>query len=194
MKSKLNPKVEQIEKAGKDLFWKYGIKRVTVEEICIEANVSKMTFYKYFENKLSLVKFIIDNITSGAIVEYKSIMNQNIPFKEKVKKTLDMKMKGSEQMSEEFYNDYMRNTNPEMVEFLQKQISKSFGLIMKDYIEAQKDGEIRKDIKPEFILYYLNHMVEMMKDPNLEKMYSKPQDLIMEMTNFFFYGVLPRNK
>ena len=46
-----NIKYNQILTKGKELFWKYGIKRVAIEEICKQAHVSKMTFYKYFKNK-----------------------------------------------------------------------------------------------------------------------------------------------
>jgi hypothetical protein len=65
-------------------------------------------------------------------------------------------------------------------------------MIMRDYLDAQQRGDIRADIKPEFILYFLNKIVEMARDEDLERMYSTPQDLIMELTNFFFYGILPR--
>ena len=65
-------------------------------------------------------------------------------------------------------------------------------MIMEDYIEAQKKGEIRKDIKPRFILYFINQIYEMIKDPQLESLYSDPQEMIMELTNFFFYGIMPR--
>ena len=49
-----SPKKEQILKTGKELFWKYGFKLVTIEEICKEAGVSKMTYYKYFTNKITI--------------------------------------------------------------------------------------------------------------------------------------------
>lgn len=192
-KRKLNPKVKQLVKTGKELFWKYGIKRVTVEEVCEEAKVSKMTFYKYFENKMDFVKFILEHVIDESMREYHDIMKMDIPFKEKVEKTLDLKLKGTTGISEEFYNDYIGNASPDMVQFIHQQMNKSIGLIMKDYIQAQKQGHIRSDIKPEFIIYFLNHIFDMMKDPKLEAMYSNTQDLIMETTNFFFYGILQRD-
>ena len=36
---------------AKNLFFKFGLRRVSVEEICIKASVSKMTFYRNFNNK-----------------------------------------------------------------------------------------------------------------------------------------------
>ena len=62
MDTSSNPKKNQILHTSKELFWKFGFKRVTIEEICKEAGVSKMTFYKFFPNKLELAKTILDKI------------------------------------------------------------------------------------------------------------------------------------
>lgn len=193
MKNIDNQKFQQIITTAKDLFWKFGIKRVTIEEICQEANVSKMTFYKHFKNKKELIKYLINHLLDKGMQKYRAIMDSNIPFTEKVIKTLDLKMEQTMDMSNEFFNDYVRHADSEMIDLLQQKRNEMMGSILNDYIEAQKMGDIRKDIKPEFILYFLNQSVEMIKDKQLEKMYDNPQDMIMEFTNFFFYGVLPRD-
>ena len=68
----VSKKYKDIMSTGKDLFWKYGMKRVTVEEICKEANVSKMTFYKYFGNKyelaLAIIKSMVDSCPTGILI------------------------------------------------------------------------------------------------------------------------------
>jgi AcrR family transcriptional regulator len=186
-------KLRELMIASKKLFWKFGFKRVTIEEVCREANVSKMTFYKHFKNKIELIKYLIDHILDKAMKKYRNIMDSDIPFKEKVIKTLDLKMEQTMDMSNEFFNDYVRHADSEMIALLQQKRNEMMSSILNDYIEAQKMGDIRKDIKPEFILYFLNQIVEMIKDEQLEKMYDHPQDMIMEFTNFFFYGVLPRD-
>ena len=61
-----------------------------------------------------------------------------------------------------------------------------------DLKAAQVQGDVRSEIKPEFILYFLNHIFEMVKDDRLLKLYDSPQALINELTRFFFYGILPR--
>ena len=186
-------KLREIMIASKKLFWKFGFKRVTIEEVCREANVSKMTFYKHFKNKMELIKYLINHITDKAMKQYREIMNSDIPFTEKVLKTLDLKMEQTMDMSNEFFNDYVRHADSEMIDLLQQKRNEMMDSILNDYIEAQKMGNIRKDIKPEFILYFLNHSMEMIKDEQLEEIYDNPQDMIMEFTNFFFYGVLPRD-
>ena len=194
MESISDQKLKEILIVAKELFWKYGFKRVTIEEVCREANVSKMTFYKHFKNKMELIKYLLNHIYDKAIKQYRNIMDSDIPFYEKVKKTLDLKMEQSKNISNEFMNDYIRHADPEMVKFLNQKMDENLQMIVNDYIQAQKKGDIRKDIKPEFILYILNHLQEIVKDEQLEKIYDNPQDIIMEFTNFFFYGILPRNK
>jgi len=177
---------------AKDLFFKYGIKRVTVEEICQEAGVSKMTFYKHFKNKNELVKTMVIQITDEAMEKYRKLMDSDIPFEEKVRETIQMKLEGSDQMSQAFFSDYIPHAEPELHDFVHQRMHEAYGSIIKDYAAAQKKGDIRQDIKIEFILWYLNKMFDLMEDEALEKMYDSSQDLIMEMVNFFFYGIMPR--
>ena len=52
--------------SGVKLFWKYGVRKTSVDEIVKEAGVAKETFYLYFKNKEELYKKIIDNNFSEA--------------------------------------------------------------------------------------------------------------------------------
>ena len=44
---------------AKNLFFKFGLRRVSVEEICKKASVSKMTFYRNFNNKEHIAIIIL---------------------------------------------------------------------------------------------------------------------------------------
>ena len=189
-----NPKKQQIITTARDLFWKYGFRRVSIEEICREANVSKMTFYKHFNNKDELAKYIIDLITGIAMKKYREIMDNDIPFIKKVEKSIQLKMESSNEMSQEFFDDFHKNASPELREHFNKLVRANLQTIQNDYIKAQKKGDVRSDINPNFILYYLDKILEMAKDENLIRLYKSPPDLINELTRFFFYGILPRGK
>lgn len=194
MKLPGNQKYNQILTASKKLFWKYGIKRVSVEEICREAGVSKMTFYKHFKNKNDLVKKIIEYILGEAMVKYRKIMEQDIPFTEKARQSIALKMEQTEEMSNEFFEDYFLHGDPELSDYLNNKVAETISIIMKDYTRAQKKGEIRADVRLEFILYFLNHMTEMAKDEQLLALYKNPGDLVRELINFFFYGIMEKNE
>ena len=186
-----NEKHKQIIQTGQKLFFKYGIKRVTVEEICREASVSKMTFYKHFRNKNELAKEIIRLILDVQMAKYREFMDRtDITFEEKIRQTIQMKMEGTRDISAAYFDDYMIHSDPDLAEFIQVESAKVYKEVLKDYTEAQKRGDIRKDIKPEFIQFFLNYILEMAKDEKLLALYGHPQKLIMELVNFFFYGIM----
>ena len=187
-----HPKRELILKTGKELFWKFGFKRVTIEEICKEAGISKMTFYKFFTNKIDLVKTIMNDILQESISKYKKIMASDIPYPEKVVALIHLKSEQVETMSSEFFRDYVQADDPEMISYLQQLSGESMQMFTDDFRKAQENGDIRKDLKIEFIMYMMNHLVEMAQNDALINIYEEPQDLVMEITNFLFYGILNR--
>ena len=192
MGAEYNLKREQILKTGKDLFWKFGFKRVTIEEICKEAGVSKMTYYKFFTNKIELVKILMNDILRVSMDKYKLIMASDIPYPEKVVALIHLKKDQIEHMSSEFFKDYVQSDDPEMISYLQQLSGESMQMFTDDFRKAQENGDIRKDLKIEFIMYMMNHLVEMAQNDALINMYDEPQDLVMEITNFLFYGILNR--
>jgi len=46
--------------ATRKLIWKQGVNKTTVDHICDEAGLSKMTFYRAYENKFDIFKEILD--------------------------------------------------------------------------------------------------------------------------------------
>lgn len=188
-----NPKRDLILRVGKDLFWKFGFRRVTIEEICKEAGISKMTFYKFFSNKIELVKTLMDGILKTALEEYRNIMDSDIPYPEKVVKQLQLKREQVQTMSNEFFRDYVQSEDPDLINYLNQLSQDSMKMFVSDFHQAQKDGDIRKDVKVDFIMLMMNHLVEMTHDKHLLDMYDNPQDLVMEITNFLFYGILNRD-
>lgn len=190
----MNKKKQQILVTAKELFWKYGIKRVTVEEICSRSGVSKMTFYKHFSNKYDLVKHILDIFYEKIMDRYREIMSSERKYKDKVADLYQIKLDATNEISHEFLSGYFNSGDTDLMDFINNKVEENFRIIINDLIEAQKKGEIRKDIKPEFINFFLDHMVNLINDPSLNKLYPNAQEMMLELTNFFFYGILPRTE
>ena len=187
----MSKKKKQVLKTAKELFWKYGIKRVTVEEICTRASVSKMTFYKHFSNKNDLVKHILDTLYSESMKKYRRIMSSDRKYKDKVIDLYKLKLEATNKISHEFLSDIYNSGDEKLMEYSNIKFEENVGTMINDFLDAQKKGEIREDIKPEFINFFLNHMVKLVNDPALSSLYPNAQEMILELTNFFFYGILP---
>lgn len=186
-------KYKLIVEVGHHLFWKHGIRRVSIEEICREAGISKMTFYRNFDNKIELAKAVVAKVFTDAETQYLELMAQEIPFEEKIKQQVVMKFEGTKEISAELIKDVYSDWNEELKVLFQQMAGKMTQLVYKDYQHAIDQGWIRKDVKLDFIFYMSNKMAEMASDPQLQAMYQSTQDLIMEFMNMMFYGILPRN-
>jgi len=186
-------KYNQLVQTAEDLFKRYGMKRVTVEEICQEAHVSKMTFYKHFRNKVDIAKTVINRIMDEKEREYRSLMDMDISYVQKAKLIVQKKMKVVEEFSQDFADDILQCGEPEIVDLMTERIQRNYEIFMADFISAQKKGYVRSDIKPDFILYMFNILKDLVTDKDFIKLYESRQEMAAELTNFFFYGLICRH-
>lgn len=74
---------QQILEKASNLFLKYGVKSVTMDDIASKMAISKKTLYKYFENKDTLVEQATTQIHQSCLAQIYEINAQNFsPIKE----------------------------------------------------------------------------------------------------------------
>ncbi|VXD11479.1 TetR/AcrR family transcriptional regulator [Marinoscillum sp. 108] len=176
---------------GRTLFWKYGVRRISVEEVCKSAGVSKMTFYRSFENKEDLAFQVLKGFITEGMDSYRAVMKQDIPFREKIAKVIALKHQQSVDISQEFIQEIYQSTDSVLSAYIEESRKEMLSEIMYDLFMAQQNGWIRRDTKLEFILYMLNSLNDKMMDERFLSMYEDKHDAIMDLTNFFFYGIFP---
>jgi AcrR family transcriptional regulator len=180
---KISKKQQQVVVTAEDLFKKHGIKRVTIEEICKKADVSKMTFYKYFDNKMGLVKHIWDNWIEEGFNKLDEINAMDIPFPEKIERMFEWKRAFTSKMSIEFIEDFLQ---------MDGGIEKVRGRFFDFIIDSQKKGDIRPEVRPEFIMAVLDKLYELARDEKLLEIYPHFIEFNRELKDFLWYGLLPR--
>jgi len=183
-------KKTQIVQAADQLFKKFGIKKVTVEEICQEAGASKMTFYKYFANKIELVKYLWQQMTDDSMQKLDELDRRDIPFTEKIKVLLKMKEDATSEMGIEYIHDYLE-VIPELHGFYNEIYSQVMVKFMDMIRRAQEGGEVRKSMRPEFFLTVVRQLTELAKDEKLAAMYNNYTEFALEINNFLYYGIMP---
>ncbi len=126
--------------------------------------------------------------------KYFDIMEEDIPYEEKIRKQLIEKFKASAEMSAEFVKDVFSDKLPELKEFWEAKANEAMQIVIGDYKLAIEKGWLRKDIKLDFIIYFNKIMMDMILDDKLMEMYNGDMSqVIKEIVNLFFYGVLPRS-
>ncbi len=187
-KKRRSKKRDMIVGTATELFTKHGIRRITVEEICREAGASKMTFYKYFDNKVDLLRHIWQNWFDEGYSKLDEIDAKQIPFKEKMELLIEWKMELIKRMSPEFIGEIL-HAAPELVEFIHEMRNKNFSLFMEFVTKAQDRGDMRR-MHPAFFMAAMNKMQEILADEDLAKVYPDRLNLIREVHNFLFFGIL----
>jgi AcrR family transcriptional regulator len=189
IQSKSRKYIQLLDSAGR-LFMRYGIKRISVEEICRDAQVSKMTFYRYFDGKIDIAKTMMTELMEEASAEYRSIMDSDASWPEKVRKIIRLKLEKTEDMESEFVRDLMASPYPELRVLMEEWASKNLEMLREDFVQGQRKGYLRPDVKPDFLIFLLNQMRNWAVDPALDGLYSSTKEMTEEMVKFFFYGIL----
>lgn len=186
-------KYQDILNTSRELFWKHGFRRVSVEEICKKANVSKMTFYRFFPNKTELAKTVYTNVIEEGKIKFRSIMQEEIPVREKIKKMILLKTEGTNNISREFLEDFYYDQDSDLKKFVDEKTKETWKGLMDDWKQGQEKGFFRKDFKPEFLMKVLFRLAEMLEDREIAGLYETPQEFILEFTNFVVYGIAPHD-
>ncbi len=182
---------ERLLSAAKELFWKYGFKRVTIDDICKEASVSKMTFYRAFENKAHIAKTLLEKVTYKGIRDFREIMDGNYSVEERMKRLIVLKIEGTNNISKEFLMDFYIDQGSEMSRFMIELTQKTWSDVLTAFREAQTKGLFRPDFKPELLMAFTKLTTLLFEDKELMALYNTPQEMIIEITKLTAYGIGP---
>lgn len=186
-------KFEKLIEAARSLFFRHGIRRVSISEICSVAGVSKMTFYRYFENKHEIAKYILDEIVADMMGRIREIMQRDIPFEEQMHEIMSTRIKVMNDFSQEFLADLYDDESDMGKHLLQKR-NESFEQLRKMFAKAQQAGEIRKNINIDFIMVMGEYLRNFMRDERIRILYADPAERSRVLNDYFLYGILGREK
>lgn len=174
--------------SARRLFLRHGMKRVTIDEICSSANVSKMTFYKYFQSKLEIAKRVIDEIIREQTQIFEAIMQSQEPFYEKSKRILEQKLRVQREYGDVFLEDILRTGGP-LQEFINEKIKGGVKMSLKWLEQGKSEGFVRAELKPEFFTYLMEAITRMAEDERVKAIYPDIHDRLEAVTRFGMYGL-----
>jgi AcrR family transcriptional regulator len=177
----MSDKREQLVRTGEVLFVKHGMRRVTVEEICRQADVSKPTFYRYFENKEALARHIDEEWIDEALRRIATIEEADLPFPAKMRRILAIKQELSARPGPEFLADLID---------LDIDLSHALRRVMGFLVQSQQAGDVRTDMRPEFLMAAFNALNALQHDPRIRDLYKDPEKLAGDVFKLYYYGAL----
>lgn len=183
-----------ILETAKRLMNKHGVRRISIDELCTEAGLSKMTFYRNFENKTEVALRVMEDVFEKGLEAYRSIMRSDLPFPEKMRQVVDMERKGMHDLGQEFLKDVYQGNEVTLREFLESFSREAMAEYGRDLKQAQKVGWIRKDIKIGLVLTMLGTLHEKIKDPSVTALYDSMEETMISLMDIFFYGILAKSE
>ena len=174
-------KKKQIVDTARELFFKHGVRRVTVEEICSKANVSKVTFYKYFDNKLDIAKYIGDELIKLGFARFEEIKRLDLSFLEKIDLMTQWRVEFFSQISSEFIEEILD------LEGIYTEIKKRY---LENITAAQERGEIRQEISVELIWLVTEKLNELVKEGSWKNIFTDYSQFQQQLRRLYFYGLL----
>ncbi len=179
---KRNPvKYKRLLDVSRELFFRHGVKRVTVEEICEKADVSKMTFYNYFSDKMQLAVLIRDELLDQGFSKYDEINRLDITYPEKIDLITQWRIDFFSNMTSEFIEEMLD---------IKDTINKMKILYLENIRDAQEKGQIKKEISPELIWLVTEKLNELVKDGSWKSIFTDYTQFQKQLRTLYFYGLL----
>jgi AcrR family transcriptional regulator len=185
------PKKRAILRTGRLLFLRHGIRKVRVEEICRDAQVSKRTFYTYFRNKDALAIAVLRELFDESRCRLEAVLVLNCAVEEKVRQIMAIKSKLASETSATFYREVLDDST-EPGRYSLREQHKWEQRVRRFYEEAQAHGHIRGDIDIDVLMALLARSRELVKDPELARLVPDLARLTETVMTLFFYGIVPR--
>jgi AcrR family transcriptional regulator len=183
----------EILEAAKELFFKHGFKRISIEDICNKAEVSRRTFYVYYENKTDLLIKLLEHIYEDNLQRIFAITNSELPFSEKLIQITNYNIAELEKMTPEFLADIHDPSFIEVRKHYENKKEDWEKYTFNCFTEAQQRGEIRSDLDIEFLQRFINYAIASFKDASIRKLYPDPALLMRKVADMLFYGILGKN-
>ena len=184
-------KKQQIEHKAKELFWKHGFKKVPIDEICKKANVSRKTFYTFYENKSALVLYILKELSDEAFIDTHKIIDGEGNFSEKLEKMLTLKFERSRDFSMEFVTDFYNPDATDILEYFNKIVDESMMLVHEFYRKAQEKGEMNPELNLDYVMWMMQKQVELCSTVELMAMFPDVESMTRQISQSIIYGIMP---
>jgi len=186
-----NAKQAALLKAAYMLFRKHGFQRVSIEEICRTAGVSKVTFYKHYTGKDELIKSIVKSIFETQLRISDAIMQSEQSIKEKFEQIILSKQSLICELGEEMMQSML--LNPSTFGYLNElsvQVLSDFKAFL---LDEQQKGNINPRLSIDFVMLFLGEINRMINDKTLLQRLGSVEQLVGQVNEILMFGIVSRD-
>lgn len=180
----------KIYSTSRKLLLQHGIHRISVEEICRESGVSRMTFYKEFKNKKELALLIFDEEEREHAQRLEKLLSEKKPYPEVIETFLLLDVHLNKELGDIFIKDIM--SDPETLDQIRQNmlIDSESNWRLKLFQHAKEAGHVRDEIDEISYIYFLESLTILFSRlVTLERFSKHTEKLTSLIVNVMLYGV-----
>ena len=183
-------KKESIRRAAIELFQNYGFKKVSVSDIAERAGVSQVTIYNHFGSMVDLIRDVLKWYAMILLAKYKSTMESDRPFQEKLEEIVFDKSQVVGQFQGELLRAWMQN-DPSMQAFIEDLFAKHVMPVSRKFFEeGLREGYIDRRFSVDTILAYLEIVRRgIFSMPEISERAEKNPALMKQLIELVTYGL-----
>jgi AcrR family transcriptional regulator len=186
----LSAKQKALILAATKLFHRYGFSKVSVEELCRLAGVSKVTFYRYYKGKDELILAILELIFTDMIRQTNELLDSERSLKEKFDRVIVMKQEFMDILGEELMQGLF--THPAARDYYEKLSRESYAGFRAFLYREQERGGINPGLNIELFLTILQELSGMISKRSLAGNSKNFKELVAQVNEILIYGLINR--
>ncbi|MVM39868.1 TetR family transcriptional regulator [Spirosoma sp. HMF3257] len=182
---------ERILAEAEKLFWKYGVRSVTMEDIAHQLGISKKTIYQHFSDKEQILYQVIQHKTGRDQSEMDCMVTETSNPVEEILGVLNMIRKNTDQVSPNLLIDIKRYYPQAFALFRQYKEGQIMRSILENIQKGISQGIYRSDINPTILARLRVEQIELAFNHDLfpSDQYSM-HDVQAELMHHFVRGML----
>lgn len=176
----------------RELFFKYGYSRITMDDVASSIGISKKTLYKYFRSKEDLIREAILNLMQEVMLNITGIIhNTETEYLERLKQFMMFFGNFTAKISIQPLQDLQREV-PHIYSEFESAREKFILANFRDFFqEGVQKGLIRNDINQEIILLIFINIVQAVINPKvLSEMPFTVKDAFDAIIKVIYNGIL----
>ena len=184
-------KQQTIVDTARRLFCEHGFSAVSVGGICAEADVSRVTFYKYYSGKNALLQEIVTKQKNRVRAEFEALLARQCSLREAAEAVFALQKQSFEELySAAFLRDIEENTDLELERFFHELNEEKYAFMRGFFHTLQQRRLIQPDLPVELIDLFIRQSDILMRHPQLAALYAAaPQKLPQDILGLLLHGL-----
>lgn len=188
-------KEDQIKHAALTLFSQYGWLRTSVEDICRQANISRVTFYKYFPNKKQLLQQLFLEQKNDMKAGFEALLTEN-SIEQIMRHIFTLQKQAMQTMySAPMLIDLQQHKDEELSRFF-AEMEREKHQFMHDFFRQLQEKQLIQPQLPILLIdLFIRKIDEIVQDSAVIEHYrnNEPQ-LFRDVLSMFAYGLAQRTE